>query len=282
MITNRLHVQPPPKHPTAANGHEQGWVHKNGDGTRMNTRTREDWAVGGLIRIQMCVELQVCFLNFNFYSTNNYLHIAHTERAPSPLATSAAPPAASGPEHHHIATMTATGPPLTSTVMSTGPETFLGPCFSVFLFLFFYHQSTTGPLQAQGPRHVSGPFFFLFLPPPVVHHNCEYRPKTCLRFSFLFFYNSTNLFINRLSTYTASPSDSSLSTAATWPKTPTAWGHITWQGPGRKKGEMRTADEGHRILHRIFNILLLFPFLDLLELLLTFFRSFTLTDYDLT
>ena len=27
MITNRLHVQLPPKHPTAANGHEQGWVH---------------------------------------------------------------------------------------------------------------------------------------------------------------------------------------------------------------------------------------------------------------
>ena len=135
----------------------------------------------------MCVELQVCFFNFNFYSTNNYLHIAHTERAPSPLATSAPPPAASGPEHHHIATMTATGPPLTSTVMSKGPEMFLGPCFSVFLFLFFYHQSTTGPLQAQSPRHVSGPFFFLFY-----HHQWSTTtvstgPRRISGFSFLFF-----------------------------------------------------------------------------------------------
>ena len=166
MITNRLRVRLPPKHPTAANGHEQGWVHENGDGTWMNTQMREDWAAGGSIRVQTCVELQVCFFNFNFYSTNDYLHIAHTERAqwaPSPLATSAAPPpAASGPKHHHIVTMTATGPPLTSTVTSTGPEMFLRPCFSVFLFFFFYHQSTTGPLQAQGPRHVLGPFFFLF------------------------------------------------------------------------------------------------------------------------
>ena len=168
MITDRLHVRLPPKHPTAANSHEQGWVHENGDGTWINTQMREDWAAGGSIHVQTRVELQVCFFIFYFYSTNDYLHIAHTERArwaPSPLATSAAPPAASGPEHYHIVTMTATGPPLTSTVTSTGPETFLRPCFSVFFFFFFFFFTTNPPLvhYKHRARDTSrAPFFFFF------------------------------------------------------------------------------------------------------------------------
>ena len=81
--------------------------------------------------------------------------------------------------HHHIMTMTATGPPLTSTITSTGPETFLRPCFSVFFFFFF--TATNLPLQAQDPRHVSGPFFFFFTT------TGEYRPEMRLGFFFSFF-----------------------------------------------------------------------------------------------
>ena len=84
MITNGLRVRLPSKHPTAVNGHEQGWVHEDRDGTWMNTQMREfDTCTDA------CRALSI-FFNFNFYSTNDYLHIAHTERAPSPLATSVA------------------------------------------------------------------------------------------------------------------------------------------------------------------------------------------------
>ena len=163
MITNRLCVWPPPKHPNAVNGHEQGWVHKNGDG--LNTWTREDWAAGGFnMRTDACWASGM-FFYFYFYSTNDYLHIAHTEH------------------HHHQpqgpSTTTLQWQPLSHPshplLRAQGLKCFLGPAF----LFFHHHQSTT---MSTGPETCLGPLFFLFYH----HHNREYRPEMCLGFLFSF------------------------------------------------------------------------------------------------
>jgi hypothetical protein len=127
-----------------------------------------------------------------------------------PSATKTSP---NEPEHHHIATMMATGPPLTSAVTSTGPETFLGPCFTTRPPIHHYKCRA---------RDMSRGLFFSFLPPPRLW--VQARDASRVFFSFFFITLVLICITNRLPIWPPS----SLSTTPTSPKTPT--GHITQQG----------------------------------------------------